>query len=372
MMMVKGLEMAKSTTWLVLTVVFGLTAPGAPPAQAQGDKASARRPLSAQDQVDIQQLVARYAYAYDTKNNNCLPYADLFTADGEFFGMRGHAKGREALAEYCRGGQKPANGVSHFIMNHVIEPAADGATGKQYLVVVNIGEGDRPGGEFSNTGGHYEDVYARTAQGWRFKRREFIPIASSPRPTPAAPSAAVALPAQQPRAVAGEPRRVAVAALTAQDYFDIRALANRYAYGLDSGADNGTGSVYANVFTEDAEFHGPPAVPGGTPFDAKGRDALRRFAVPGRGPAYVRHFMANHLIEPSAEGARGKVYLLVIDIGRDGKQTSVNMGGHYEDTYVKTAEGWRIKTRNFYRSKSAQTIEAEASAAAAKAPAQAR
>jgi len=164
---------------------------------------------------------------------------------------------------------------------------------------------------------------------------------------------------------AGAQPRAAVA-LTAQDYFDIRALANLYAYGLDSGADNGTGSLYASIFTEDAEFHGPPAVPGGTPFDAKGRDALRKFAVPGRGSAYVRHFMANHLIEPSADGARGKVYLLVIDIGMDGKQTSVNMGGHYEDTYVKTAEGWRIKTRNFYRSKSAQTLQAEAAAAAAK------
>jgi hypothetical protein len=137
---------------------------------------------------------------------------------------------------------------------------------------------------------------------------------------------------------------------------------------LDSGAENGTGSVYASVFAEDAEFHGPPATQNGQPFDAKGRDALQKFAVPGRGTGYVRHFMANHLIEASPEGARGKVYLLVIDIGQDGKPTSVNMGGHYEDVYVKTAQGWRIKTRNFYRSKSAQTLQAEA-AAAAKQPA---
>jgi hypothetical protein len=60
--------------------------------------------------------------------------------------------------------------------------------------------------------------------------------------------------------------------------------------------------------------------------------------------------MANHLIEASPEGATGKVYLLVIDIGSDGRPTSVNMGGHYEDVYVKTAEGWKIKSRNFFRS----------------------
>jgi hypothetical protein len=146
--------------------------------------------------------------------------------------------------------------------------------------------------------------------------------------------------------------------LTAQDYVDIRALANRYAYGLDTGADNG--HLYANVFAEDGEFHGPAAEPGGAPFNAKGRENLRQFAIGGHGSAYVRHYMANHLIEPSPEGARGKVYLLVIDIGQDGKQTSVNMGGHYEDVYVKTAEGWRIKSRNFFRSKSAQTVQAEA------------
>ena len=284
----------------------------------------------------------------------------LFTNDGEFVGTRGRAKGRQALAEYCRGAHKPTIGVSHFIMNHVIDPSLDGATGKQYLVVVSIGENNKPGGEFTNTGGHYEDVYAKTSQGWRFRRREFIPIKSAPWSTQA-------VGAQQGAAKQQSGNGIATA-LTAQDYYDIRALANRYAYGLDSGADNGTGSVYASVFAEDAEFHGPGATPGGAPFNAKGRNELRKFAVPGRGSAYVRHFMTNHLIEPSAEGARGKVYLLVLDIGQDGTPTSVNMGGHYEDIYVKTTEGWRIKSRNFYRSKSAQTVQAEAAAAAAKQP----
>jgi hypothetical protein len=165
------------------------------------------------------------------------------------------------------------------------------------------------------------------------------------------------------QAPAPQPGTSGIKALTAQDYIDIRALAARYAYGLDTGAENGTGSVYASVFAEDAEFHGPAAVPGGKPFDAKGREALRQFGMPGRGSAYVRHFMFNHLIEASPEGARGQVYLLVIDIAQNGKSTSVNMGGHYEDVYVRTPDGWRIKTRNFFRSKSAQTVQAESAAA---------
>jgi hypothetical protein len=77
--------------------------------------------------------------------------------------------------------------------------------------------------------------------------------------------------------------------------------------------------------------------------------------------------MFNHLIEPAPEGARGKVYLLVIDIAQNAKPTSINMGGHYDDVYVKTPAGWRIKSRTFFRSKSAQTVQAEAAAAASSA-----
>jgi hypothetical protein len=319
-------------------------------------KASA---LTPQDYLDIQQLASRYAYAMDSGAGNGDAYADLFASDGEFVGPSGSTRGRQALAELGRtgfvDGHKPANGVAHFVMNHVIEPAPGGAAGKAYVVLVNIGESGKPGGEFSEVGGHYEDQYVKTAAGWKFRRREYIPMKSvraTPGPTPAiAPSSPAAIAPAKP--------------LTAQDYIDIRALASLYAYGLDTGAENGSGSLYASIFTADAEFHGPAATPGGTPFNAKGRDELRKFAVPGRGNAYVRHFMTNHLIEASPEGARGKVYLLVIDIARDGKPTSVNMGGHYEDVYVKTAEGWRIRSRNFFRSKSAQTVQAEAAAAAA-------
>jgi hypothetical protein len=220
-------------------------------------------------------------------------------------------------------------------------------------MILDIGEGGKP--STTGLGGRYDDVYVKTAQGWRFKRRQFIPSAPAPRAAASAPSAPVR-PAPSAR-VGSVP---APGPLTAQDYLDLRALAVQYSYGLVTGADEGW--LYANGFTEDGEFHGPPAVPGGKPFDAKGRAQLRTFAVPGGGPNYVRHFTSNHAIEATPEGARGKLYLLVIDIARDGKPTSVNMGGHYEDDYVRTGEGWRIKTRRFFRSKSAQTVQAEAAA----------
>lgn len=351
----------KQPTLAVLSLV-ALSFAGAGEAHAQSTP-----PLTVQDQVEIQQLAARFAFALDTRAGDGNGLADLFTAEGELVGPRGSAKGHADLAALARRGvvsaERPAVDVSHFSMNHVIQPAAGGATGKEYVVVVHLGEDARPGGEFSNIGGHYEDAYIKTPAGWRFKRREFIPNKSAARPR----QAGAAAPGAKPAAAATPAPTLPVASLTAEDFLAIRALASTYAYGLDTGADNG--ALYASVFTEDAEFHGPPAVPGGKPFDAKGREALRQFALVDRGSAYVRHFMSNHLIEPSPEGARGKVYLLVIDIAEGDRPTSVNMGGHYEDVYVKTAAGWRIKSRNFFRSKSAQTLKAEAEAVAGAAPA---
>jgi SnoaL-like domain len=152
---------------------------------AHAQRTASKTTLTPQDYLDIQQLVARYAYALDTGTDNGYAYADLFAPNGEFVGARGATKGRDALAELGRlafvDGHKPTYGVAHFIMNHIIEPAPEGATGKEYMVLVNIGESGKPGGEFSNTGGHYEDVYTKTAQGWRFKRRQFIPVRSEPR-----------------------------------------------------------------------------------------------------------------------------------------------------------------------------------------------
>jgi SnoaL-like domain len=343
-------------TTFVLLSFFALSLVPHEPLRAQ-----ATTTLTTRDRIEINQLAARYAFALDTRADDGMAFADLFAPDGEFVGIRGSAKGRDKLAELARNGiitaEKPVVGVSHFGMNHVIEPATGGAVGKEYLVMVNIAEGGKPGGDFSSIGGHYEDAYVKTAAGWRFKRRQFIPMKST-RELPQ--SAAVASTTRASAGSASAPP-AAGGALTADDYLAIRALANTYAYGLDTGADKG--GLYATVFTEDAEFHGPPAVPGGKPFDAKGREALRQFALVDRGSAYVRHFMTNHLIEPSPEGARGKVYLLVIDIAQGDKPTSVNMGGHYEDVYVKTSAGWRIKSRHFFRSKSAQTLKAEADAA---------
>jgi hypothetical protein len=49
------------------------------------------------------------------------------------------------------------------------------------------------------------------------------------------------------------------------------------------------------------------------------------------------------VITPSPEGATGKSYLLAIGVGGD--PTVIERQGGYEDVYVRTPAGWRIKSR---------------------------
>jgi hypothetical protein len=59
--------------------------------------------------------------------------------------------------------------------------------------------------------------------------------------------------------------------------------------------------------------------------------------------------MVNHVITPSPEGATGRIYLLQMGIKGPG---SIERHGGYEDVYVKTAAGWRIKSRANVRQES--------------------
>jgi len=76
-------------------------------------------------------------------------------------------------------------------------------------------------------------------------------------------------------------------------------------------------------------------------------------ACAGPSPNYLTAYPAlnddgtvNAVIEPSPEGAIGKNYLTYPGIiGIPGDATHTGYVGGYQDVYVKTAQGWRIKKR---------------------------
>jgi hypothetical protein len=161
------------------------------------DAAAKTLSLTALDYIEIQQLATRYGQAIDTCSNNGYDYADLYTPDGVFIdkdsaeGFRKGgivlAEGHEKLAEVVGGGslgcKKPTHGVlatpgdgpvawngwSHVMVNHVITPTAEGATGKVYLIMLGM----QGPGSVQRDGG-YEDVYVKTASGWRIKSRTHV------------------------------------------------------------------------------------------------------------------------------------------------------------------------------------------------------
>jgi len=164
----------------------------------QRASAAAKTPvLTALDYAEIEQLVNRYGQAIDTCSNNGYDYADLYTVDGVFidkitpdgFGKGGVvlAKGREQLAEVVGGGsfgcKRPTkgptatpgdgpvawNGWSHIMVNHVITPTSEGATGRVYLLMLGMAGP----GSLQRDGG-YEDVYVKTPNGWRIKSRTHV------------------------------------------------------------------------------------------------------------------------------------------------------------------------------------------------------
>jgi hypothetical protein len=146
------------------------------------------------------------------------------------------------------------------------------------------------------------------------------------------------------------------AELTALDYHEITQLINRYAYGIDTCADNGY--AYANLFTEDGVFIDNQSDAGfeqGGRVLARGRDELAELVGGGSRGCRTHmvwhdwsHLMLNHEITATAEGAAGRIYL--VQLGMEGPGSVARHGG-YEDVYLRTAEGWRIRSRTHVRDK---------------------
>src|SRR5580765_4301507 len=122
------------------------------------------------------------------------------------------------------------------------------------------------------------------------------------------------------------------AKLTTQDYVDIQQLYARYNLAIDTGDGEG----WAGTFTPDGVFNSTN----------KGHDALVQFIKDWRDKrdgANRRHLNSNMALTPNADGAKGAIYLLLLNVGV--RPATIATTGIYEDVLVKTAQGWRFKSR---------------------------
>lgn len=118
-----------------------------------------------EDRAEIAQLRAEYCHVLDSHDWQAL--TGLFTEDGEFHGLA-QVRGRAAIfAFFSQTVTRLGEGFWHFCTNPTIHLDGDRATGRismQYLSV-------RDGVSYVSAG-HYDDELERTAEGWRFRKRQ--------------------------------------------------------------------------------------------------------------------------------------------------------------------------------------------------------
>ena len=120
--------------------------------------------------------------------------------------------------------------------------------------------------------------------------------------------------------------------MTTQDYVDIAQLYARYNTAIDAGDADG----WAATFTPEGVFNG----------NTRGHDALVQFVHDWRDKrngANRRHWNSNLVITQTTEGANGSIYLQLLDVGV--RPAAATLTAIYEDRLVKTASGWRFKSR---------------------------
>jgi hypothetical protein len=137
--------------------------------------------------------------------------------------------------------------------------------------------------------------------------------------------------------------------LEAQDYLDIRQLIDGYSHILDNCTNNG--NTYADLYTPDATFGVSSEWGRGVKVWFRGREELRRAGggtdsgcrPPPPNPSY--HLVISPVITPTPTGAKAISTLLTITNNTTKQGDAVHWEGGYEDTFEKTPNGWRFKSR---------------------------
>lgn len=125
--------------------------------------------LSTEDILAIQQLYARYNHAIDAGKGDA--WAACFTPDGTFTSASGNFAGTEQLASFGTAFAKRLK-ARHWTNNLVIEPAASGATGSCYLMLLRLGDAERPTSILTTA--IYRDTLAKSAGEWKFTTRTVV------------------------------------------------------------------------------------------------------------------------------------------------------------------------------------------------------
>ncbi|MEO8308011.1 MAG: nuclear transport factor 2 family protein [Pseudomonadota bacterium] len=129
--------------------------------------------LNPTDRLQIQELIARYAWSLDT--GDIEGFISCFSSEGALvwnvFDPPGCWQGHAALQRFISYfvARPESAGRQHHVSNLVIASHPDGAVARSYVLVALRAGG---GPHLVTVMGHYEDLLVRDGADWRFARRE--------------------------------------------------------------------------------------------------------------------------------------------------------------------------------------------------------
>ena len=116
----------------------------------------------------IRELLHRYCFCMD--EGRFAELASLFAADGVWSAPYRTATGPAEIEAWLTQSVPASPKRMHYVMNSIISVDGAAATARSnYLVMVEGADGPEP-----SVCGIYADVLTKTADGWRFRRRELI------------------------------------------------------------------------------------------------------------------------------------------------------------------------------------------------------
>jgi ketosteroid isomerase-like protein len=124
-----------------------------------------------EDLEAIRRLTFEYAMAIDTMQLDAL--VDLFLPEAVLDHGPGDvpvANNRDEIRDFFKTVFEGSRNLFHLTSNNIIDVDGDAATGTVYYQVAGV---TSEGASFG-LNGYYADIYARTGDGWKFRRREVV------------------------------------------------------------------------------------------------------------------------------------------------------------------------------------------------------
>lgn len=121
-----------------------------------------------------------YGYCHLVDHGEAAKVADMFTEDGVWASAEVSRDGRAAVATAFQARQANTARMSRHVCSTPLIEVIDADTARGVTYIQLYRHDGKPGRRVSPLAdlpevvGEYHDVFARTPDGWRFKRREFV------------------------------------------------------------------------------------------------------------------------------------------------------------------------------------------------------